>query len=97
MAQSAVNIVNYVPELDGHEVRHVVRAVNRHVEKDFAPVWGAARTLSLHASNFDPRDPDECRRVTRGRSPSISSTNGRSANVARQGLKAPLTDFREIQ
>ena len=58
MSLPTMSIINFATQLDDREVQEAIRAVNRQVSEDFAPVWGSARSLRLHAAGFDPADPD---------------------------------------
>lgn len=54
MPLPTMSVINFVTGLSDSVVQDVIRAVNRQVLEDFAPVWGAAYSLRLHASQFDP-------------------------------------------
>ena len=58
MALPSISVINFAPELDDREVQNAIRSVNRQVLEDFAPIWGSARELRLHAPSFDPAIPD---------------------------------------
>lgn len=58
MSLPTMSVINFASLLDDREVQHAVRAVNRQVAEDFAPIWGAAYSLRLHASQFDPTSPN---------------------------------------
>ena len=58
MSLPAMSIINFSSLLDDRAVQHAVRAINRQVTEDFAPIWGAAYSLRLHASQFDPSSTD---------------------------------------
>lgn len=57
MSIPTLAIVNF-SDLTDQEVQDAIRVVNRQVTEDFMPTWGAGRILRLHASEFDPADPD---------------------------------------
>jgi hypothetical protein len=52
-----ISVVNF-SALDDDEVQPAIRAVNRQIQEDFAPIWGAVWDLRLHGSSFDPNDID---------------------------------------
>lgn len=58
MASPTISVINFVPNLSDRLAQRAIRAVNRQVEEDFAPIWGTGRSLKLHASDFDPADPN---------------------------------------
>lgn len=53
-----ISVVNFTSDLSDREVQEAIRAVNRQIAEDFAPVWGAFFDLRLHASPFDLAEPD---------------------------------------
>ena len=57
MALPTISVINFT-ELNDSDVQRAVRAINRQIAEDFAPVWGANWELLLHASAADPADPD---------------------------------------
>lgn len=58
MTQPSIAIINFSMHLSDQAVQEAIRAVNRQIVEDFAPIWGAGRMLRLHAAGFDPTDPD---------------------------------------
>lgn len=58
MALPSISVINFTPELDDREVQNAIRSVNRQVLEDFAPIWGGARELRLHAPSFQPAAPE---------------------------------------
>ena len=53
MAFPTISVINFTRDLTDREVQEAIRAVNRQITEDFAPVWGAIWDLRLHASPFD--------------------------------------------
>ena len=47
-----ISVVNF-SDLADDEVQVAIRAVNRQIQEDFAPIWGAVWDLRLHGSAFD--------------------------------------------
>ena len=58
MAFPTISVINFTSDLTDREVQEAIRAVNRQITEDFAPVWGAIWDLRLHASPFDPAEPE---------------------------------------
>ena len=58
MANPTISVINFGIQLPDSEAQQTIRAVNRQITEDFAPVWGAAWELALHASPADPANPD---------------------------------------
>ena len=58
MPLPTISTINFTTALDDREVQATIRAVNRQIREDFASVWGAVWELRLHASEFDPDDPE---------------------------------------
>ena len=58
MSLPNVAVINFSSHLSDQSVQEAIRAVNRQVLEDFAPLWGSGRVLRLHAPSFDPADPD---------------------------------------
>ena len=56
MSLPSISVINFFTDLTDQEVQKAIRAVNRQVVEDFAPIWGSAYILRLHAANFDPAD-----------------------------------------
>ena len=52
-----ISVVNFSSLLD-NEVQAAIRAVNRQIQEDFAPIWGAVWDLRLHGSSFSADDID---------------------------------------
>ncbi len=52
-----ISVVNFSDRTDD-VVQAAIRAVNRQIQEDFAPIWGAVWDLRLHGSSFDPNDID---------------------------------------
>jgi hypothetical protein len=52
-----ISVVNF-SDLADNGVQAAIRAVNRQIQEDFAPIWGAVWDLRLHGSSFDPNDID---------------------------------------
>ena len=50
-----ISVVNFSDQSDS-DVQAAIRAVNRQIQEDFAPIWGAVWDLRLHGSSFDPKD-----------------------------------------
>ncbi len=57
MSFPTISVVNF-SDLADNEVQAAIRAVNRQIQEDFAPIWGAVWDLRLHGSSFDPNDID---------------------------------------
>lgn len=57
MTYPTISVVNF-SALSDSEVQDAIRAVNRQIQEDFAPIWGAFWGLRLHGSSFSPDDPD---------------------------------------
>ena len=57
MGLPTISVINFT-ELDDSDVQIAIRAINRQIDEDFAPLWGASWGLVLHASAADPADPD---------------------------------------
>ncbi len=55
MSFPTISVVNF-SDLADNEVQAAIRAVNRQIQEDFAPIWGAVWDLRLHGSSFDPND-----------------------------------------
>lgn len=58
MSVPSISVINFSPALTDQDVQEAIRALNRQVTEDFAPVWGSAHSLRLHAPSFDPAHPD---------------------------------------
>lgn len=58
MSLPSIAIINFSLHAGDQEVQDAIRAVNRQIVEDFVPIWGQGRILRLHASSFDPADPD---------------------------------------
>ncbi|MCH8890279.1 MAG: hypothetical protein IH827_04255 [Myxococcales bacterium] len=58
MAFPTISVINFTRDLTDRKVQEAIRAVNRQITEDFAPVWGAIWDLRLHASPFDLAEPD---------------------------------------
>jgi hypothetical protein len=58
MALPSIAVINFTSTLNDQKAQEAIRAVNRQVIEDFAPIWGYGRLLKLHAVDFDPADPD---------------------------------------
>ena len=58
MALPSISVINFAPVLDDRAVQNAIRSVNRQVIEDFAPIWGGARELRLHAPSLDLAHPD---------------------------------------
>lgn len=58
MSLPTIALVNFSSHVGDQRVQEAIRAVNRQVLEDFAPVWGSGRVMRLHAPAFDPADPD---------------------------------------
>lgn len=56
MSLPTMSVINFSSKLSDAEVQTAIRAVNRQILEDFAPIWGAAYSLRLHASDVDPID-----------------------------------------
>lgn len=52
-----ISIVNF-SVLEDDDVQTAIRAVNRQIREDFAPIWGTVWDLRLHGSSFDANDID---------------------------------------
>lgn len=52
-----ISVVNF-SDLSDSDVQIAIRAVNRQIQEDFAPIWGALWDLRLHGSSFDAGDID---------------------------------------
>lgn len=52
-----ISVVNF-SDLADNDVQAAIRAVNRQIQEDFAPIWGAVWDLRLHGSSFNPDDID---------------------------------------
>lgn len=52
-----ISVVNFTNLLD-NDVQAAIRAVNRQIREDFAPIWGAVWDLRLHGSSFNADDID---------------------------------------
>ena len=52
-----ISVVNF-SDLSDSDVQAAIRAVNRQIQEDFAPIWGAIWDLRLHGSSFDADDID---------------------------------------
>ncbi len=52
-----ISVVNF-SNLSDDDVQAAIRAVNRQIREDFAPIWGAVWDLRLHGSSFDADDID---------------------------------------
>ena len=57
MSLPSIAIIDFSSRSD-REVQDALRAVNRQIVEDFMPIWGGGRMLKLHASSFNPDDPD---------------------------------------
>lgn len=57
MPSPTISVVNF-SDLADNEVQDAIRAVNRQIQEDFAPIWGAVWDLRLHGSSFDASNPD---------------------------------------
>lgn len=55
MALPTISTINFSGR-DDREVQAAIRAVNRQILDDFAPIWGSAWELQLHASPLGPAD-----------------------------------------
>ncbi|MBT5457395.1 MAG: hypothetical protein HOK82_12365, partial [Rhodospirillaceae bacterium] len=55
MAFPTISVVNF-SELDDRDLQIAIRAVNRQIQEDFAPVWGTVWNLQLHGSGFNAND-----------------------------------------
>lgn len=58
MAGPSISVINFATDLDDREAQTAIRAVNRQIREDFAPIWGTNWELRLHASPADPNAPD---------------------------------------
>ncbi len=54
MGLPTVAVINFATQVTDSEAQDAIRAVNRQIEEDFVPIWGAGRRLVLHASPFAP-------------------------------------------
>ena len=52
-----ISVVNF-SDLSDSDVQTSIRAVNRQIQEDFAPIWGAVWNLRLHGSSFNADDID---------------------------------------
>ena len=52
-----ISIVNF-SALSDNDVQTAIRAVNRQIQEDFAPIWGTIWDLRLHGSSFNADDID---------------------------------------
>ena len=50
-----ISVVNFA-NLPDDDVQAAIRAVNRQIREDFAPIWGAVWDLRLHGSSFNADD-----------------------------------------
>lgn len=50
-----ISVVNF-SNLPDDRVQDAIRVVNRQIQEDFAPIWGALWDLRLHGSSFNPND-----------------------------------------
>lgn len=57
MPYPTISIVNF-SLLKDDAVQTAIRAVNRQIQEDFAPIWGTVWDLRLHGSSFNPDDID---------------------------------------
>src|SRR5882724_907542 len=57
MASPIISVIDF-SELSDREVQRAIRAVNRQIADDFAPIWGNSWALTLHASGADPKNLD---------------------------------------
>ncbi len=53
-----VSVINFSRALEWVEVHEALRALNRQVTDDFAPLWGSARAILPQPVSFDPDDPE---------------------------------------
>jgi hypothetical protein len=58
MSLPSIAVINFTSTLNDQAVQDAIRAVNRQVVEDFAPIWGHGRLLKLVAVDFNPADPD---------------------------------------
>lgn len=58
MSLPSISVINFSSHLNDQDVQEAIRAVNRQVLEDFAPIWGSGRVLRLHAPSYDPAHPD---------------------------------------
>src|SRR5262245_38030748 len=58
MSLPSMAVINFTSTLNDQAVQDAIRAVNRQVLEDFAPIWGYGRVLRLQAVDFNPADPD---------------------------------------
>jgi hypothetical protein len=58
MSLPSIAVINFTSTLHDQVVQDAIRAVNRQVIEDFAPIWGYGRLLQLQAVDFQPADPD---------------------------------------
>ena len=58
MALPTISVINFSSNVDDRRAQQAIRVVNRQIQEDFAPIWGTAWELRLHASAADPSDPD---------------------------------------
>ncbi len=42
MALPSISVINFAPTLDDRDIQNAIRAVNRQVLEDFAPIWAGA-------------------------------------------------------
>lgn len=56
MTFPSISIINFSSHLEDQQVQETIRAVNRQITEDFAPIWGSSYILRLHAAAFDPAD-----------------------------------------
>jgi hypothetical protein len=52
-----ISVVNFSNLLED-SVQTAIRAINRQIQEDFAPIWGAVWDLRLHGSSFNADDID---------------------------------------
>jgi hypothetical protein len=52
-----ISVVNF-SNLSDNDVQSAIRAVNRQISEDFAPIWGSIWDLRLHGSSVSPDDID---------------------------------------
>jgi len=55
MSFPTISIVNF-SDLSDRAVQEAIRAVNRQIQEDFAPIWGSIWNLRLHGSSFNRND-----------------------------------------
>ncbi len=57
MSIPVIAVINF-SSISDREAQKAIRAINRQVAEDFMPIWGSGYRCKLHASPFDPGEPD---------------------------------------